>query len=378
MISSASKIHSLEFHASCAEGLQEFLSREIKSYGLKILSENRGGVFFEGKAESVEQFILNSRFSSKISYNLFRFKADSPEDLYDSAYQLPWEKIIPENKTFKIESSTKDSLDNSRYALYKLKDSIRDRFRDKFNLETEVAKDNPDILLLLKSNRNQVSIQMCLSTYSVSKRGYRTVSTEAPLKENLAQTLIDFSGWDRSKPLIDPMCGSGTILIEAALLLKKYSPLNAFVFRDSFAYISLFGEVKTNKEKIDSSSIILFGYDIDPHAIEAAKENAANAGVDKIIRFEKKDVKDLTNENNLKEGFIVTNPPYGKRLGSVEESKKLYTEIANVIRKNFSGFNFSVICGDKSLLGYFRLKEEKSLNLTIAGFKAKIVNYKIR
>ena len=363
----------LEFHASCGEGMIDFLSEEIKQYNLKIQSSNRGGVFFIGNRYQLQNFILNTRFSSRIGFSISKMNVESPDELYKKASQLPWEKILPYKASFKIDSFTKDSLNHSRYALYKLKDAIRDRLREKNRDDIIIERDLPDVVFLLRSNQNFVNIQISLTNDSLFKRGYRLESVEAPIKETLAQALLYFSKWDKESIIIDPMCGSGTILIEAAMLLSnKY--LNYSLLSKSKVYPMLFKEIES-KYKNDSENILLYGYDKNPNAIEIAKKNAKRAGVSDKIEFKKQNLSDL--KKITSSGHIITNPPYGQRMGDEEEVKNLYKEFGELLKKEFSNYLVTLICGNKSLLGQLKSKEENSLNISVAKLKAKIVNYKI-
>lgn len=368
----------VEFHSSCAEGLHEFLEAEVKAHGLTILASNRGGVFFRGRKEKLQKFLFSTRFSSRVAFSIFKTEVDDADDLYEQCLELPWEKILPPGASFKIDSFTRDSLNDSRFALYRLKDAIRDRLRDEGKPEPGIDKDEPDILFLLRSNRDSVNVQISVSSLPLNKRGYREDSLEAPIRENIAQALLQFSGWKPGEVLIDPMCGSGTILIEAALLLKDSGAINSNLLKRSIAYEMLFGKSFPSAGEFENpKEISLFGYDYDPKAVRLAKENAAKAGVERYIQFAREDVLRLKNTGNWKSGFIVTNPPYGERMGDKEMLKGLYADISASFKKEFPNFYFSVISGDKSLPAFFRLKEDKSMNIAIAKMKGKFARYKL-
>lgn len=367
----------LEYHASCAEGLHEFLEEEVKNSGLRLISSNRGGVFFRGKKGAIQNFLLTTRFSSRVSFSISQLEVLDAEDLYDQAVRLPWEEIIAKGLTFKIDSNTKDSLKDSRYALYKLKDAIKDRLRDKREEAPDIDRDEPDIIIHLRSNRNFVNIELSVSSQPFNKRGYRMEFLDAPIRENMAQALVHFSGWKNDEVLIDPMCGSGTILIEAALLLKK-KYINENLLNKSAVYKMLYDIYVSPNQEMKDTEVKLFGYDINPKAISIAKDNAKRAGVDKLIQFERGDVLDLSNTRNWKSGHIVMNPPYGERLGTKEDLKILYGKISSRFKQEFSGFRFTVISGDKSLLGFFKLKEDRGMNVAIAKMKGKFVSYNLK
>ncbi len=377
----------LEFHSSCSEGLDEFLLEEIKNSSLQILSFNRGGVFYCGKRADIYKFLLSTRFSSRISFTLHKFVANNSDELYDKAYSIPWERIIMDDAAYKIESMAKDSMENSRFAMYRLKDSIQDRIRNKEKREALIDREYPDIEIILRSNRENVSIAIGITAKPLNKRGYRLDTVSAPIRENLAQALIHFSGWDRKSIFIDPMCGSGTIIIEAALLLKNKGQINQKLLFDSIIFKEMFKEeVQKFNSSLQESGLdskksktnIIYGYDIDPDAIKKAKKNIERAGVSDFIQLEVKDVLQFSNIYNDSKGCIVTNPPYGERMGYADELKEFYFEIGKILKDNFSGFRFTLICGDKSLLGHFRLKADKEKSITISKLKGKFVSYLIQ
>lgn len=363
-----------EFHASCPQGLHDFLSVEICEFGLKIISENRGGVHFIGTSAKVKSFVLHTKFASKVSVLYARFSVNDAEDLYEKAYQVGWETLLSKDTKIKIESHTKDALDNSRYALYKLKDAIRDRLRSVYKIEIDIEKDVPDVLILLRSNRNSASIYISLSTKSLNKRGYKFSTTEATMNENLAQAMIHFSGWNWTNTIIDPLCGSGTILIEAANLLKKNGMINQDTLKEEWMFLKIFGK---SSEKVNPPKTFpkLIGLDISERAIEYSIENAKRAGVDNLISFQKMDI--FQYENTDTSGYIITDPPYGKRLSTHEDLIDFYTKMGSCFKNQFKGFDITLISGDKSLLGFLKLKENKSINVHVSNFQAKIVNYLI-
>ncbi|HMV80021.1 MAG TPA: N-6 DNA methylase [Leptospiraceae bacterium] len=366
----------LEYHASCADGLDEFLNEEALSFRLKVHAKNRGGIFFTGKKENLKNFFLSTRFSSRVSFSIKKFKVRDADDLYAQAVELPWEKFFSEGmRTFKIDSYAKDALTNSRYAMYRLKDAIKDRCIDN-GIDTGADTENPDYTFLLRSSGDYANIQLSLSGLPLNKRGYRVRTVEAPLRENIAQALLFFSGWKEKDILIDPMCGSGTILIEAALIIKKQGKINTNLLKNSPVFSDLFGEIK-DSDHSSSGRIQLFGSDIDPKAVEIARENAEKAGVGDMIEFSVSDFFQLERRNDWGSGFIVTNPPYGERLSDKTSVKELFFQMGNRLKKNFANFSFSLICGDKSLLGHLKLKADRDRNIAIAGMKGKLCTYTI-
>ena len=369
----------LEFHASCSEGLDEFLVEEISKYSLKIIAKNRGGVHFSGPTSEILKFILRTRFSSRVAVTLFRTRVNSADDLYTRSLQFPWETIIEPEDSFRIDAMTKDILGNSRYAMYRLKDSIRDRLRKKEDREGEIEKNHPDVNIVLRSFQETAIVQLNLSSLPLHKRGYRTEISEAPLREVLAQALLAFADWKEDELLLDPMCGSGTILIEAALRLKYKNQINVPLLTESPVFLRLFSSESLRDEPGPSPvNKTIFGFDTNEKAIRSARINARKAGVENFISFEQSDFRFLHKKQNFQNIKIITNPPYGERIGEKSEIKDLYTEIGKVLKDNYGGSSFHLICGDKSLLGYFRLKADKEKSVTISNLKGKFVSYSIK
>lgn len=342
-------------------------------------SSNRGGVFFSGKKENVISFCLTTKFASKVSLQLLNENAKSYDELYNLAKDIPWEIYISEDISFRIDSSTKDSLSNSLFAKHRLKDAILDRLREKKIPLPEIEPRDSDITILLRSHTDRISIELSLSGESVGRRGYRIETGTAPVREPIAQAMLSMSDWKEGTTLIDPMCGSGTILIEAALRERLNGEINRYLFNDSKVFAKLFPTYIFSKEKVEPPKTPhLFGYDIDLEAIRIAKENAYEAGVEDFIKFEVLDALQLKNQFD-KTGHIVTNPPYGERLGKpIEDLREFYFQFGRVLKNEFPGWKFTVLCGDLSLLGKFGLKSSKELVLRHANLKAKIVDYELK
>lgn len=377
----------LEFHASCSEGLDEFLLEEAKKFQLSLNSKNRGGIFFSGKRQNLFRFFLSSRFASRITFTLKKFTISDVEELYETSYSIPWERVILPDMSYRIESFTKDLLGNSRYALYKLKDGIQDRIRDKEGREAVIDRESPDLEIVIRSNRENVSLGISMSPKPMNKRGYRLDTGVAPIRETLAQALLEVSGYDFKSPLLDPMCGSGTILIEAALYIKQNGYINLPILKNSFVFtemfreelekISLNGEEK-NTENSENKNKLLVGYDINKNTLEKAKKNIQRAGVSHLIHLECRDIFEIENPFPQDSLYIVTNPPYGERMGELDELKEFYFTMGKKLKNSFSGSRFTLICGEKSLLGHLRLKADREKSITISNLKGKIASYEIQ
>jgi 23S rRNA G2445 N2-methylase RlmL len=368
----------ITYYASCSNGLLDLLLDEVEQKRLTILSSNRNGVYFTGNKEDVSEFLLSTRISSRVSILLLEAYTSSYDDLYFHSMKLPWEDIISVGNTFSIEAAgANDRLANSEYAIHKLKDSIKDRFRKCEMEPPDVERRNPDVCILLKISDEKFQISLSVSGTSLTKRGYRHDTVEAPIRENLAQSLLVFSGW-KDEPIIDLFCGSGTILIEAALFQKWNKRIQYPVLKNSIIYKKLF---KQQNHTLYPNSVNgvkkFYGYDIDKHSIERAKENAERAGVLDMIEFTQADFREVKNPFPNQCVYVISNPPYGERLGTKEEARQVHTDLGKSMKSNFSNSKFSIVTGDTSLLGFLKLKEDKSLKISIAKLKGKLVNYTI-
>ena len=375
-----------EFHAICSEGLLPLLKAEILQNGLTIESENRGGVFFTGSVEKVFSFLAATEVSSKVGLTLAGFSILDPEEFYNKAIDLPWESFLGPRTSFKIEGKTKDCLPDSRFAIYKLKDAILDRFRKLEKPFPDVDLESPDLTLLIRSFLNQVRIEVLLHKHSLTKRGYRQKAGDATLRENIAAGLLQFSGWDESSILIDPYCGQGTILIEAALRLKSGTMKNKNSFLSKRIIYDLFPEFdyenffKNNQGKaFDQPHLI--GLDISSNAIDQARMDAKKAGVEDWIYFSQGRIQELPFILNAYSEeiplFIVTDPPFGKRLGTRDDAVEIYRELGEFVKENLCPSTLCIITSDPSLLGYLKLRKDSEISLKNANLKSKIVKYKI-
>ncbi len=357
--------------------MQSLVEKEIKNLGLVIESQNRGGIFFRGNDKKVAEFAARTRFSSRITLQLAHFEVESYESLYTEAGKIPWENYINNSQSFRIDALTKDNLPNSRFATHKLKDAILDRFRQRKIPLPDIEKRTADITILVRSHTDSASIELSLSGESLSRRGYRQEGGLAPVKETIAQALLDYSG-EANPFVLDPFCGSGTILIEAALLKKYQGQINRFVLEDSPIFQILFPEYQWLSSVQAPETKTLFGRDNDQSQIDFAIQNAKRAQVEEWIDFQREDflkIKNVWGEN----GSIVTNPPYSDRTGySMEELRELYFQAGKKLKNDFSGWNFTLLCGELSLLGKLALKAKTTLSLKLSNLKAKIAHYEIQ
>ncbi len=353
-----------EFFASTARGLVDPLEQELKDLGLKITGKTAGGVYFESNWEGCYKANLHSRMASRILKPTQDFFAYQPEELYAQIMRHDYTKYIKPNQTLSIDVSVGDSMmRDQRFIAMKIKDAIVDQFRDKFGIRPDVDNHNPALRVVVRSVKNQFNVSIDTSGDSLFMRGYRKEVGEAPLKENLAAGLIKLSEWDGKSALVDFMCGSGTFMIEAAMMAKNIAP---GINRKRFGFMSLLNfeqeawdkvvdeAIAAEKEEIETK---FYAYDIDNKVLKAAKENAKAAGVDDVIEFKKESV--ATVEPPVEKGLIIVNPPYGARIGDEDNLRDVYRDLSFTLKHRFKGWDAWILSGNKDLIADLKLKSTR-------------------
>ncbi|WP_413575540.1 THUMP domain-containing class I SAM-dependent RNA methyltransferase [Bdellovibrio sp. HCB290] len=353
-----------EFFASTARGLVEPLEQELKDLGLKVTDKTAGGVYFESNWEGCYKANLHSRMASRILKPILDFTAYQPEELYNMILRHDFTKYIKPNQTLSIDVSVGDSkMSDQRFIAMKIKDAIVDQFRDKFGVRPDVDNYNPALRVVVRSVKNQFNVSIDTSGESLFKRGYRKDVGEAPLKENLAAGLIKLSDWDGKVPLVDFMCGSGTFMIEAAMMAKNIAP---GINRKRFGFMDLLNFESETWDKVVDEAIAgekeeietkFYAYDIDNKVLKSAKENAKAAGVDDVIEFRKESV--ATVEPPVEKGLIIVNPPYGARIGDEDNLRDVYRDMSFTLKHRFKGWDAWVLSGNKELIADLKLKSTR-------------------
>ncbi|WP_261877709.1 bifunctional 23S rRNA (guanine(2069)-N(7))-methyltransferase RlmK/23S rRNA (guanine(2445)-N(2))-methyltransferase RlmL [Pectobacterium carotovorum] len=361
--------------ASTARGLEELLKSELESLGAQSCAVVQGGVHFEGDNRLLYQSLLWSRLASRILLPLNEFKVHSDLDLYLGVQAIDWSTIFSIDKTFAVHfTGTNEDIRNSQYGALKVKDAIVDSFTRKTGQRPDVAKQQPGIRVNVFLQRDMASVSLDLSGDGLHQRGYRDLAGLAPLKENLAAAIVLRSGWQSGMPLVDPMCGSGTLLIEAAMIASDRAPglhrthwgFNAWLKHDA----ELWREVTTEAQQrasqgLQTTTSRFFGSDNDRRVIEIAKANARRAGVAELISFDVRDAAQL--KNPLPEGpkgTVVSNPPYGERLESEPALIALHNMLGRKMKSDFGGWQLSLFSASPELLSCLQLRAERQ-------FKAK-------
>lgn len=377
------------FFAAAPRGLEPLLAAELKNLGASSVSETRAGVSFEGTLETALRACLWSRLASRILLPLASFDAAGPEELYDGAREIPWEDHMEPDGTLAVDCTLSSSaINHSNFAALKVKDAAVDRFRDRFGLRPSVETTDPDLRIYLHLHRDRATIGIDLSGESLHRRGYREEGAAAPLKENLAAAILLYSGWPalaaEGSGFIDPMCGSGTLAIESALIAADIAPgllRERFGFlrwkeRDDALWQRLVEEAQQRREEGLKRLPPVRGFDRDATAISAARENARRAGLAGKITLERHDVAELTPPQGEASGLIAVNPPYGERLGKGEDLDRLYALLGERMRL-FTGWKGAVFTGGKEYAKRLGLRSRKVRTLRNGALECLLLHFDI-
>ena len=328
-----------ELIAKTFMGLEPVLAQELTQMGANNVQIGRRMVSFTGDKEMMYRANFQLHTAIRILKPISHFKARSAEDVYEAVKKIDWSKYILDGKTFSVDSVVySEEFRNSRFVTYKVKDAIVDQFREATGSRPNISVSNPDIRLHIHIADEDATLCLDSSGESLHRRGYRQESVEAPLNEVLAAGMILMTGWKGDCDFIDPMCGSGTLLIEAALIARNINP---GVFRKEFAFEKwpdfdrdLFDAIYNDDTQEREFAHHIYGYDVDMKAVNTARLNVRAAGLTKDITVEQADFKDFTKPEN--KSIIVTNPPYGERI-STPNLLATYKMIGERFKHQFMG-----------------------------------------
>ncbi len=369
-----------KYIAKTSFGLEEILENELRSLGANDLIRYKRAVEFTGNHDILYRANLSLRTCLRILKPLYHFTANNPDQLYKKVKDINWTSFISHNDTIAIDGVVNSEVfTHSKYAALKVKDAIVDQIRDKSGKRPNVELKNPTYRLNVHIEKNNCSILLDSSGESLHRRGYRIKGGIAPLNEVLAAGLLMLSGWDGKSNFVDPMCGSGTLLIEAAMITKNIAPN---INREHFGFMSwkdfdksLFQKIKKDLiSKQLPTTFSFIGNDISNNAIELAKENAKRAGVFDDINFVIGDFKDL--EHNLESGIVITNPPYDERIKQ-ENINAFYKEFGDTLKNNFTGFDAWVFSANTEALKHLGLRTSRRLQLYNGALETRFYNYKM-
>ncbi len=352
-----------DFFATAPKGLETLLADELRALGALEVRETHGGAAFVGPLAAGYRACLWSRLASRVLLPLATFPAPDPDALYAGVREIPWEEHLPVTGTLAVDAVVASSgISHSMYAALKVKDAVVDRFRDRCGERPGVDTERPDLRLNLYLHRDQATLSIDLSGDSLHRRGYRVDGAAAPLKENLAAALLLRAGWPEiaaaGGSLVDPLCGSGTLVLEGALLAGDIAP---GLLREHFGFfgwlghqpapwLELLAEAAARRAAGLPNIPTLFGYDANSVAVRAAVANVARLGLGERVQFARRDLAQLANPvPAAPPGLVIANPPYGERLGEIAELEPLYASLGAGLRSHFPGWRAAVFTGNPQL-----------------------------
>ncbi|WNB18713.1 THUMP domain-containing class I SAM-dependent RNA methyltransferase [Marivirga arenosa] len=365
----------------CPPYIAPILRKEIESHGYKISHEGPLDVALEGTKNDCMYLNLHLRTANKVLFLIKSFKANNPDKLYQQLYQVKWEDYLNEEGYLCITSYVNnEKILNTQFANVRVKDAIVDRLKDKTGKRPDSGPLRNQMVVFLHWQEDQVSVYLDTSGETIAKHGYRKIPGKAPMMESLAAATILASSWSPEQSFVNPMCGSGTLAIEAACIAAKKAPgLNREKF--GFHYLKDFDlnewdnmKQKAIENEIPVKSEIIAG-DYSRIAIQAAKQNAEEAGVAEYIQFEKKDFRDSTiPENN---GVVFLNPEYGERLGDEAELAKVYSQIGDFFKRDCKGKTGYIFTGNLNLAKKIGLRTKRRIPFMNAKIECRLLEYEL-
>lgn len=346
-------------------GLEDILAKELTELGANEIETERRAVRFKGDKALLYKANLCLRSAIRILVPIAQFKATDADEVYEKAKKINWEEYIGIKQSFIInETVNSENFRHSKFVAYRLKDAIADYFTELYDKRPSVSITSPDIYIDIHISHNECTISLDSSGVSLHKRGYRNSQNEAPISEAQAAGMLLMAGWDGSKDFIDPMCGSGTFLIEAALIALNISPC---IYRTQFAFEKwqdfdkeLFDDLYNDDSEEREFTHKIIGYDVNPNTVKIAQENIKAAGLSKYIEVQCRDIANF--EEVTEPSLIVTNPPYGERL-KPEDLRDLYREIGRALKHKFVNGEAWVISSHVENLAAIGLKPSQRVEL---------------
>jgi putative N6-adenine-specific DNA methylase len=370
----------MKFTAKTLYGLENVLAQELEELGASDINPVNRAVLFSGSKELLYKVNYCSRCALSFLVPLSGFRIRSKEDLYKKASEVEWSAIMDHDSSFSVAPVVRSEIfDHSGYPALIVKDAIADYFREKSGKRPSVSTSDPDVVINLHISNDHTDLSLDSSVIPLYKRGYRAEQGLAPLNEVLAAGMLMLSGWDGTLPLQDPMCGSGTLLIEAKMIADKVPPGK---FRNFFGFTRwkdfderLFVKVKKESEaQIIKSGTLVTGSDISEAAVRQAEANIRKAGLDGEISVEVADFKDVKRASG--DGYLVLNPPYGQRL-KPDEIENLYSMIGTTFKHHFAGNKAWVITSGKEYLRNIGLKPKQKFTLFNGALECVFAGYEL-
>ncbi len=369
------------FFSPCPRGLEAILANELVTLGAQEVRATDGGVHFTGEFLLSYRVNLHSRIASRVLWRVAMANYYSEQDIYDTANALPWADWFDTTRTIRVNmAAIKCPLRSLDFATLKIKDAVCDKFRALTSERPSVDTHTPDIRIHAFLEESRMTLYVDTSGDALFKRGVRQYINIAPLRENLAAGILHLTGWQPGTPLLDPMCGSGTFLIEAALMSLNIAPgINrGFAFEklknfDAAAWRDLRAQAQAAQKPV--TQLPIFGSDLYGDELKAARLNLENAGLLDAVSLNQANVLEISAPAD--HGVLVANMPYGERMGDLEELEVLYPKMGDVLKKKFGGWNAYLFTSDLRMPKFIRLSVSRRTPLFNGAIECRLFEYKM-
>ena len=370
------------FFSPCPRGLEVVLADELRDLGGVDIVQTGGGVGFRGPFALCYRINLESRIASRVLWRVTHASYRSEEDIYRAARALPWGDWFEARRSILVEINARHCpLKSLDFVTLRIKDAICDHFRDATGIRPDVDKRSPDIRVYGFLTADQFTLYVDTSGEPLFKRGYRDARVDAPLKENLAAGIIRLTGWKTAEPFYDPMCGSGTLVIEAALMARNIAPGGKRKF--AFSKLLNFSESEWRRcgeraeaAELPAEPLQIFGSDKYGDVLKTARTNLTQAGLQDAVQLKQVDALEMPAPAS--NGVMVTNPPYGVRIGEEEDLTAFYPRLGDALKQRFAGWRAYIFSGDPQLLKLIRLSASKRTPLFNGALECRLYEYKIQ
>ena len=369
------------FFAPCPRGLEALLAGELTGLGALEAAPTAGGVAFRGDWSACYRANLWSRLASRVLWRVAEFDYADEDDVYAAAHAVSWFDLFDVNRSLRVNvTAQKSPLKSLEFATLRVKDAVCDRFREDVGRRPDVDRADPDVRVHVFLEARRGALYLDTSGEPLFKRGWRAEAVEAPLRENLAAGLLMLMGWAFEQPLLDPMCGGATLLVEAAAMARGRAPgmKRAFGFEklDSFNG-ALWQELReaAAQPARRAPALALFGSDSDARMLNAARRNLAAAGVERWVTLEAVDI--LKRRAPAAAGVMVANPPYGERIGEAEELARFYPKLGDALKRNFAGWRCFFFTADRRLEKLIRLQTSRRAVLYNGALECRLYEFGI-
>tara|TARA_B100002051_G_scaffold78906_1_gene75406 strand:+ start:5314 stop:6429 length:1116 start_codon:yes stop_codon:yes gene_type:complete len=366
------------------QGLEDCGCEELEALGAHDVHPLRRAASFQADMACLYRLHLQARLPFRLLREVARFRCQGRQNLYDGVWSaLDWERWLHPSMTFRVDvTGTAPGLNHSHFSALQVKNALVDLQRELWGERSSIDLDNPDLALHLHLNRGEAVLSLDGSGGSLHRRGYRAAMGDAPLKENLAAGLIRLSGWNGTTPLVDPCCGSGVLLIEAAGMVTDQAPglgrLFALQEWADFNQELWQQELDRAKARFHPPSQLppIIGFERDPAIANQARNNVESAGLGSVIEIRSGDFQTQTLPPGI--GVLVCNPPYGQRIGTEDDLEGFYRALGNFVRQQASGWQMWLLSGNPALTGFLRLKTSRRIPINNGGIDCRWLHYAIR